>query len=495
MSPRPAGRARCWPGPRPAWTPVFDADRTAWRWCRAWTLVTLDSDAARFSTQRPEGRHRDILYDSSAAADIESSRARAMGETTAGGDLRLHRRSIEIHLYRGTSGWRRSVLPGRDAQGRARGAATPRSPTTRRCCAGSTHADGRPAGGTSATGRSCEEEHRRDEERWLAAMPDALPTAVGSRAGCDPPASRSCRSRPAWSAALEQQVPGSRGAGGRAPRVVRLGPVGNERRSRVRGDRREAAACEMPTRRPGGGDRGERPKRTGAGGRGSAGLSAELSHGGGRSRSTCRRTSRGCLREHVLGARTRRSARARSRARWRRDERRLPAVVRGVARLHRHERPAAGRATRRRPTSASPRPPRGPSVDSTTRARRCTGASTGRRPLQLDRVVGGDRARRRRRAPACVIRWCAAVQLLWQSSSAPMMPPLSMPGNASWCGSGVQSATTSSPSTKLRMRRPLLVGGAAAEADALRARSAPGGGLVDRRSVELDARGCRPRCP
>ena len=40
-----------------------------------------------------------------------------------------------------------------------------------------------------------------------------------------------------------------------------------------------------------------------------------------------------------------------------------------------------------------------------------------------------------------------------------MIPPLSMPGKASWCGSGVQSATTSSPSRKLRMRSPFGLAG------------------------------------
>jgi hypothetical protein len=61
--------------------------------------------------------------------------------------------------------------------------------------------------------------------------------------------------------------------------------------------------------------------------------------------------------------------------------------------------------------------------------------------------------------PAFVIRWYAAVQLLWQSSSAPTMPPFSMPGNAWWCGSGCQSATTSSPSAKLRTCRPRSLAG------------------------------------
>src|ERR1700730_16942316 len=40
-----------------------------------------------------------------------------------------------------------------------------------------------------------------------------------------------------------------------------------------------------------------------------------------------------------------------------------------------------------------------------------------------------------------------------------MNPPLSIPGKASWWLSGVQSATTSSPSAKLRMCRPLELAG------------------------------------
>ena len=48
-------------------------------------------------------------------------------------------------------------------------------------------------------------------------------------------------------------------------------------------------------------------------------------------------------------------------------------------------------------------------------------------------------------APAFCIRWWVAAQLLWQSSRAPQMPPFKTPSKASWCGSGCQSATTSSP--------------------------------------------------
>ena len=40
-----------------------------------------------------------------------------------------------------------------------------------------------------------------------------------------------------------------------------------------------------------------------------------------------------------------------------------------------------------------------------------------------------------------------------------MMPPLSTPGNASYCGSGFHSQTTSSPSTKLRTCKPFSFAG------------------------------------
>ena len=45
-------------------------------------------------------------------------------------------------------------------------------------------------------------------------------------------------------------------------------------------------------------------------------------------------------------------------------------------------------------------------------------------------------------SPAFFIKCQAAVQLLWQSSNEPIMPPLSIPGNASCSGCGFQSATT-----------------------------------------------------
>jgi len=68
-------------------------------------------------------------------------------------------------------------------------------------------------------------------------------------------------------------------------------------------------------------------------------------------------------------------------------------------------------------------------------------------------VHGGDSA------PCASISAVAARQLQWQSSSAPAMPPLSTPGNASWCFSGVHRATKSSPSAKLRMCKPLGLAG------------------------------------
>ena len=57
------------------------------------------------------------------------------------------------------------------------------------------------------------------------------------------------------------------------------------------------------------------------------------------------------------------------------------------------------------------------------------------------------------------IRCTVAAQLLWQSSSAPQMPPLRTSSNAAWCGSGDQVQTSSSPSSKLRMRSPLSLAG------------------------------------
>ena len=53
-----------------------------------------------------------------------------------------------------------------------------------------------------------------------------------------------------------------------------------------------------------------------------------------------------------------------------------------------------------------------------------------------------------------------AVQLLWQSSSAPMIPPLTTPGKASWCFSTRCSATHSrSPRGKLFTRKPFGLDG------------------------------------
>jgi hypothetical protein len=97
-------------------------------------------------------------------------------------------------------------------------------------------------------------------------------------------------------------------------------------------------------------------------------------------------------------------------------------------------------------------------LDSTTFARRWIGTSVGVGRLSLTwnsavTVHGGVEA------PLARIRCHAAVQLLWQSRSAPTMPPLSIPGNASWCFSARHSATTTSPSTKLLMRRPFALAG------------------------------------
>src|SRR6185369_4729111 len=57
-------------------------------------------------------------------------------------------------------------------------------------------------------------------------------------------------------------------------------------------------------------------------------------------------------------------------------------------------------------------------------------------------------------APVFCIRCQAADQLQWQSSNVPVMPPLNMPSNASYSLLGCHSATTSSPSGKLRTCKP-----------------------------------------
>jgi hypothetical protein len=41
----------------------------------------------------------------------------------------------------------------------------------------------------------------------------------------------------------------------------------------------------------------------------------------------------------------------------------------------------------------------------------------------------------------------------------PMIPPFKTPGNASYFGCGIHSATTSSPFGKLRMRKPSALAG------------------------------------
>ncbi len=92
--------------------------------------------------------------------------------------------------------------------------------------------------------------------------------------------------------------------------------------------------------------------------------------------------------------------------------------------------------------------------DSTTRARIVSSAFMGVGRFSFtsnsEVTVQGGTA-----APAFFIRCQAAVQFEWQSRRAPQMPPLSTPGNARWCASGVHRATVeSSLSAKLRMRRP-----------------------------------------
>lgn len=78
-----------------------------------------------------------------------------------------------------------------------------------------------------------------------------------------------------------------------------------------------------------------------------------------------------------------------------------------------------------------------------------------RRTLQLHVEVGRHRARRFARA-----RLLHQVPRRGpQSKSAPTIPPLTTPGNASWCSSGVQSTTTVSPSTRLSMRSPFAFAG------------------------------------
>ena len=58
------------------------------------------------------------------------------------------------------------------------------------------------------------------------------------------------------------------------------------------------------------------------------------------------------------------------------------------------------------------------------------------------------------------MRYMAAAQFAWQSSSVPMTPPLSTFVNAAWCGSGCHSAMSSpcEPSW-LPMRIPRALAG------------------------------------
>jgi len=62
-------------------------------------------------------------------------------------------------------------------------------------------------------------------------------------------------------------------------------------------------------------------------------------------------------------------------------------------------------------------------------------------------------------APVLTISEYAPVQLLWQSRTVEMMPPLRNPPNAWWYGLGVHLATTRSPSTTLRILRPSSLSG------------------------------------
>jgi MFS family permease len=60
----------------------------------------------------------------------------------------------------------------------------------------------------------------------------------------------------------------------------------------------------------------------------------------------------------------------------------------------------------------------------------------GTKPVRMGAVtqLGGSSTFRAR------MKWKTAAQLLWQSSSAPMIPPFSTPSNAIWCGPGRNSA-------------------------------------------------------
>jgi hypothetical protein len=93
------------------------------------------------------------------------------------------------------------------------------------------------------------------------------------------------------------------------------------------------------------------------------------------------------------------------------------------------------------------------SPSSTTLASRCTSPSVGV-GLSMRMVYSAVTVHGGRSSPRCRIRAMAAVQLQWQSSSVPMMPPLRTPGKASWCGPGRQVATSASPASKLRTCSP-----------------------------------------
>ena len=87
-----------------------------------------------------------------------------------------------------------------------------------------------------------------------------------------------------------------------------------------------------------------------------------------------------------------------------------------------------------------------------------------RRALQNDVEVGRNRTGRSLQPRLSHEMVEAAVQLLWQSSSAPQMPPLRIPSNAWWCGSGLPVADHLVPGDVALDPQPLLVGGPAPEA-------------------------------
>ena len=92
---------------------------------------------------------------------------------------------------------------------------------------------------------------------------------------------------------------------------------------------------------------------------------------------------------------------------------------------------------------------------------------------QLDRLAVGVGRRNRTvisavtqpggpAAPVACIRWMAAAQFEWQSSSDPMIPPLRMSSKAAWWGSGCHvghelarvRGRVTGPASKLAIRSP-----------------------------------------